>query len=295
MKIGYYPGCSLEATAREYDMSVREVLKALDVELVELDDWNCCGASAAYSTDYLLSLALPARNIAIAEKANLDVLAPCPECYVRLWKTNDAVKEDPKLVEKINQTFEGTGLELKASIDVRHPVDVILNDIGLTKLKEKVVNPLTGLKVVPYYGCVLVRPPRKKSFDSAENPTSLDKIISTIGATPIEDYPLKTKCCGAPLMLADEDVMLKLADALFSKAEEHGADCMITACPLCHMGLDGKQTCIEEAYEKKIGMPVLYFTQLIGLALGISHKKLGLDKNFVSTSKLVESLSATPG
>ncbi len=293
MKIGYYPGCSLEATAKEYDMSTREILKELDVELEELDDWNCCGASAAYSTDYMLSLALPARNIAIAEKAGLDVLAPCPECYVRLWKTNDAAKEDPKLLEKINKTFKGTDLEYKASVDIRHPVDIILNDVGLEKLKEKVKKPLTDLRVVPYYGCVLVRPPRKNSFDSAENPTSLDKIISTVGATPV-DFPMKTKCCGAPLILADEDVMIKLADALFSKAKELGADCMITACPLCHMGLDGKQTSIEKAYDKKIDMPVLYFTQLIGLALGISHKKLGLDKNLVSTSKLVKSFSAAP-
>ena len=147
MKLAYYPGCSLESTGKEYDMSTKEVFKALDIELSGLKDWNCCGSSAASSTDYLLSLALPARNLAISENENLDVMAPCPECYLKLWKACESVKADPEVLEKVNKTLEGTGLKLQGSIDVKHPVYVLVNDFGLEKLEEHVVKPLDELKV----------------------------------------------------------------------------------------------------------------------------------------------------
>jgi heterodisulfide reductase subunit B len=287
MKFAYYPGCTLKTSAKEYDMSTREVFSSLGVELLEVEDWNCCGATSAYSVDYLLSLALPARNLAIAEKDRLDVLSPCPECYLRQWKTNKAIKGDEKLMEKVNKALDGTGLEVKGNIDVRHPIDVLVNDIGLDKLSERMVRPLKGLKIAPYYGCVIVKPPRDQRFDSPEKPTTLDKIIETTGATCLF-YDAKTKCCGGPLMLANQEVQLRLTYELLKKAE--GADCITTACPLCHMALDARQINVEEAYNEKIDIPTLYFTQLIGLALGIPPKRLGLDKNFVSTEKLLESL-----
>ncbi|MFH1774241.1 MAG: CoB--CoM heterodisulfide reductase iron-sulfur subunit B family protein [Methanobacteriota archaeon] len=287
MKLGYYPGCSLESTAKEYDMSMREVFKALDVELVELEDWNCCGATAAHSVDYLLSLALPARNLAIAERDDLDIVVPCPECYQKEWSAGEALGADSELLEKVN-TLLGNGPQYKGGVEVKHPLDVILNNIGIEKLSQKVVKPLK-LKVVPYYGCVIVKPPRKKKFDSAENPVSMDRILAAIGIEVLP-YDLKTRCCGGPVMLASEEIMLKLSYELLNKAKTAGAQCVVTACPLCHMALDAKQINIEKAYNEKINVPVLYFTQLMGLALGIAPKKLGLDKNIVSTEKLLKYL-----
>ena len=287
MKLGYYPGCSLESTAKEYDMSVREVFKALGAELVELEDWSCCGASAAHSVNYLLSLALPARNLAIAEKQNLNMVVPCPECYQREWFASETLAADSELLEKVNGVL-GNELQYKGSIEVKHPLDVILNDIGIERLSQKVVKRLK-LKAVPYYGCIIVKPPRKKKFDSAENPVSMDKILAAIGVEVLP-YDLKTKCCGGPVMLASEEIMLKLSYELLSRAKNAGAQCVVTACPLCHLALDAKQINIEKAYNEKIDMPVLYFTQLMGLAFGIAPKKLGLDKNIVPTERLLKSL-----
>lgn len=289
MKLAYYPGCSLESTGKEYDMSTKEVFKALDIELSGLKDWNCCGSSVASSTDYLLSLALPARNLAISENENLDVMPPCPECYLKLWKACESVKADPEVLEKVNKILEGTGLKLQGSIDVKHPVYVLVNDFGLEKLKEQVVNPLDELKVVPYYGCVMLKPPRGDRVDSAENPTGLDRIITTVGAAVVP-FDLKVSCCGGALMLTNREVMLKLTHELLKSAKNAGADCIITACPLCHMALDARQIEVEKEYNEKIDMPILYFTQLIGLALGIDPNKLGLNKNFVSAEKLLKSL-----
>ncbi len=289
MKLAYYPGCSLESTGKEYDMSTKEVFKALDIELSGLKDWNCCGSSAASSTDYLLSLALPARNLAISENENLDVMAPCPECYLKLWKACESVKADPEVLDKVNKILEGTGLKLQGSIDVKHPVYVLVNDFGLEKLEEQVVKPLDELKVVPYYGCVMLKPPRGDRVDSAENPTGLDRIITTVGAAVVP-FDLKVSCCGGALMLTNREVMLKLTHELLKSAKNAGADCIITACPLCHMALDARQIEVEKEYNEKIDMPILYFTQLIGLALGIAPNKLGLNKNFVSAEKLLKSL-----
>jgi heterodisulfide reductase subunit B len=289
VKLAYYPGCSLESTGVDYNMSTKEVFKALGIELTELEDWNCCGATMASSTDYLLSLALPARNLAISENKELDVMAPCPECYLKLWKVRETVKADPDVLDKINKTFEGTGLKLKGSVDVKHPVYVLVNDFGLENLKEKVVKPLDELKVAPYYGCLMVRPPRGDRPDSVENPTGLQRIITTVGATGVR-FGSMTKCCGGALMFTDREVMLKLTYEILKEAKDAGADCVIVACPICHMALDARQIEVEKEYNEKIDMPILYFTQLIGLALGIDPKKLGLDKNFVSTQNLLKTL-----
>jgi len=289
MKLAYYPGCSLETTAKDYDMSTREVFKALGIELAEVDDWNCCGATMASSKDYLLSLALPGRNLAISEKGGLDVVAPCPECYLKLWKVRDSVKSDPEMLDKINKTLDGTGLELKGKTDVKHAMYLLVNDFGLEKLKEFVKKPLEGLKVVPYYGCIILKPPRDDKLDSAENPTGLDRIINTVGGTVVP-YSSKVKCCGGSLMLTNKEVMLKLTHELLKEAKDAGADCIVTACPMCHMALDAHQIDVEKEFNEKIDMPILYFTQLVGLALGIDPKKLGLDKSFVSTKKLLKYL-----
>ncbi|MEE8167402.1 MAG: CoB--CoM heterodisulfide reductase iron-sulfur subunit B family protein [Candidatus Hydrothermarchaeales archaeon] len=288
MKFGYYPGCVLPSSAKEYDISTREVFKALGVELVELDDWSCCGASAVYNINHLLSFALPARNLAIAEKEGLDITTPCPVCYYNLWKVGESTSEDPELKNNINRAFEGTGLEYKGTTQVKHILDILVNDIGLEKISSMVTNPL-NLKVIPYYGCFLLRPPRKEQFDSPENPTSMDKLLSALGAEVV-DWDMKTKCCGGTIIVTNEEVMLKLSYDLLSKAKALGADCIATPCPQCNMTLDAKQMDIEKAYNEKINMPVVYFTQLMGLAFGIDPRRLGLNLNIVPAEKLVRTL-----
>jgi heterodisulfide reductase subunit B len=288
MRLAYYPGCVLPTTGKEFDMSTREVFKALDVELVELEDWSCCGATAAYNIDNLLALALPARNLAIAEKSDLDMVTPCPTCSYWLSRTQEAVAED-NVSEKINRALRGTGLRYRGGSGAKHVLEVISRDIGVKKVKEKVVKPLTGLRVIPYYGCYIVRPPKKEPFDSPENPTAMDELIDAVGATLVP-WDMKTKCCGGSLMVSKEDITLKLSYDLLKRAKSLDADCIVTPCQQCNLALDGKQRNIERAYNEKIGIPVLYFTQLLGLAFGISPKKLGLDKNIVGTEKLLESL-----
>lgn len=286
MKYTYYPGCSLEASGKEYDMSFREVAKGLDMELVEVEDWNCCGATAAYSVNDLLSHALTARNIALAEKEGHDMIAPCSECYHKQFKTNKAIHHNPDKKDKINKALDGTGLKVEGKINIKHPVDVFINDIGAEKITEKVTKKLEGLKVASYYGCVMTRP--DGIFDSPEYPTAMDKIVKALGATPVDFREFKTKCCGGPVLITKEDAAYDLTAVLLGKAKEFDADIIITACPLCHMMLDAKQPDIELALKKKYGVPILYISQLMGLAMGIEPKKLGLDKNFVDTGKVVK-------
>ncbi len=291
MSYAYYPGCSLEATAKEYDISFRSVFTALGIEFEELEDWSCCGASAAHATSRLLSLALPARDLAKAEAMGRDVIAPCPACYQNLKQTREYVLEGEENREKLKKALEGTGLEVKGEVKVRHPLDVLINDLGVEALAEKVVEPLEGLRVVPYYGCYITRPPGRESFDDLENPTSMDRIIQALGATVLP-FTRKTRCCGGPVMMSNEGEMHRLSYEIIKEAKEAGAQAIIVACPLCHMSLDAKQPEIEKQYGEELGIPVLYITQLIGLALGLEpYAELALDKNIVSTEKIVQKYS----
>ncbi len=288
MKYGYYPGCVIPVSAKEYDISTKEVFNALGIELVELDDWSCCGASAMYNIDHLLSFALPARDLALAEKEGLDVTTPCPVCYYNLWKVNEYTADDPKLKNQINRALEGTGLEYKGTSKVKHILEVLANDVGPERIAEKVVRPL-NIKVAPYYGCFVLRPPRKEPFDSIENPTSMEKILKALGAEVVP-WDMKTKCCGGAIIVTNEAVMMKLAHDILGKAKALGASSIATPCPQCNMILDSKQMDVERAYNEKISVPVLYFTQLIGLAFGIDPRRLGLDLNIVPTEKLIATL-----
>jgi heterodisulfide reductase subunit B len=291
MSYAYYPGCSLEATAKEYDVSFRSVFTALGVEFDELEDWSCCGASAAHATSKLLSVALPARDLAKAEALGRDVVAPCPACYQNLKQTREYVLESEENREKLSKALEGTGIEVKGEVRVKHVLDVLVNDLGVERLAEKVVEPLEGLRVVPYYGCYIVRPPGKESFDDVENPTSMDKIILALGATVLP-FTRKTRCCGAPVMMSNEGEMHRLSYEIIREAKEAGAQAIVVACPMCHFSLDAKQPEIEKHLGEQLGMPVLYITQLIGLALGLEpYAELGLDKNIVSTEKIVQKYS----
>jgi heterodisulfide reductase subunit B len=287
MKYAYFPGCSLQATAVAYDISTRVVSNELGIELKELEDWNCCGATAYLSVKELLSFAISARNLALAEKTGHDIVAPCSACFTVLNKTNLYLAEFPKLKEKVDIALAEGGLSYTGRIKVRHLLDVYVNDVGYEKIKSKMKRELTGLKVACYYGCQIVRP--KNEFDDPEMPSSLDELTATLGATPV-NYPWKTKCCGGSLMGTREEVALKLVQQLLLCAQENGADCIVTTCPLCQINLDAYQGKINRKFKTNYSMPVLVFPQLVGLALSIPVEELAIQKGLVVADKVLEKL-----
>ena len=269
----YYPGCSLHATAAEYDVSTRLVCQKLGVELRELEDWVCCGASAAHSTDHLLSLALPAHTLKQAEEKGLPLAVPCAMCYSRLRFALHEL-ENKETLDLVSRTI---GRELSTAVTVKHLLQVLADeDIPLP-----IVKPLSGLKVACYYGCLLVRPPEVVGFDDAENPQTMDHLMERLGAEAI-DWGLKTNCCGAGVAFARLDVVLKLSHRILSLAQKSGADCVAVACPMCHANLDMYQKDMTVKLGWKTELPVLYFTQLMGLSLGFSPKELLLDKHITN-------------
>lgn len=284
MKFAYYPGCTLHGTAREYNASTKAICKAAGIELSEIDDWNCCGALEAIF-DKELSMGLSARNNMLAQKTGLDLMVPCSICSHNLSRADKAMKTDSafraKMEKALGRRYNG--------VKIKHLLDVMVNDVGVEALSKKFIKPLKGIKAVPYYGCLLVRPSEVCKFDNPENPTSLDNLIKSTGAESLP-FTQKTKCCGGNLLMSKQDYAFILTKKLFDEAKARGANCIVVACPMCHMLLDGQQKMIEKAHNTVIDMPVLYFTQLIGLAMGLGEKELELDKNMVSPSKLIESI-----
>jgi len=287
MKYAFYPGCAVHSSSKEYGDSCKAISRVLDVELVEIPDWNCCGAiDAIYSYKPLYSLTLDARNLSLAERMGMDTVTLCSACYYTLSRTNKLLREDSGLKNKVEEALGSAGLNYKGGVKVRHFLEVLLSDVGLKKIGEKVKIPLTAMNVASYYGCFLVRPPDLTNFDDPEHPTSLDELVETLGASKVEYYG-KTRCCGASLAMTDEEVMLELSKNILLNAKNAGANCMITACPLCHFNLDAKQKDIESKFNLKIDIPIFHFTQLVGLAFGIEPKELGLHRNCVSPKKIL--------
>ena len=283
MDYTYYPGCSLESAHSSYSESVLKVFKCLDCNLEELEDWNCCGATSYMSVKETVSFAISARNLALAEKHHRDMIAPCSSCYTILNKTNRYLKELPEFHEKVNECLQEGGLKYNLSVNVRHPLDVLMNDIGIDKIKSKIKHSLNGLRIANYYGCQIVRP--EKGFDDRENPMLMDNMFEAIGGKNVY-FPFKVKCCGGMLMTTYEDVALKLSKEIIASAVENKADCIVTTCPLCQMNLEAYQDEINKAFNTNYNMPILFFTQILGLALGLSSKELGIDKNLTDEIKL---------
>jgi heterodisulfide reductase subunit B len=278
VKYAYYPGCSLEKTQRGYDESVREVFKALGQQLIEIDDWNCCGATMYMSVKETVSLAVSARNLALAEKMHLDILAPCSSCYTILMKTNRILSEIPAVHKDVNEALAEGGLSYAGKTRIRHPLDVLMNDIGIEAISGKLRRPLTGLKIAPYYGCQIVRP--DKSFDDREDPRLMDRLFARCGAEMVY-FPMKVRCCGGMLMTTFEETALRLIRDLLHCAAESGADLVTTTCPLCHMNLEAYQDKINHTYGTSYNMPIVYFTQLLGIAMGLPPASIGLDSSFI--------------
>ena len=278
----YYPGCSPEGGSKEYGRSLRLVCERLGIELKEIEDWNCCGAVHAPVTDSLLSLTLPARNLALAEEQGLTVVVPpCSGCYKVLRTASKALQADPALRQKVNAALPGH--ELEGNVTVKHPLYVIVQDYGLERLS--VTRPLKGLKVACYYGCWLVRP--RDEFDSSERPQAMDQLMQALGAEPIP-YSAKTRCCGGAVLLSHTHVVVDLIGRILLAAKEEGADCVALACPMCQVALDAYQSQAEKKLGRRIDLPILYFTQLMGLALGVDRDSLGLERHIVSPMPLLE-------
>ncbi len=279
MEFAYYPGCSLEHTSSPYDKSVRAVFDKLGIGLKEIEDWNCCGATMYMSVKKIVGYSISARNLALAQKMGLDICAPCSSCYTILKKTNRHIQWEPKERDKINEALAAADLSYDTEVRIRHPLDIIVNDIGLDKIKNRILTTLDGLKVAPYYGCQIVRP--HGEFDDVDEPTSMDQMLTAIGATPVH-YPYKLRCCGGVLMTTEEDLALKLNHGLIAAAVDNKADIIATACPLCQMNLEAYQDKINKRFGKKYSIPVVYFTQLLGVALGIPPKDMGLNRLIVN-------------
>ena len=278
MRYLYFPGCSLKGSGKAYEESFLSVFRALGLDVREIEDWNCCGATAYMSVDETKSYALAGRNLAIAERDNLDVLAPCSACYLVLNKTQKGLKEHPELRRKVVNALKAGGLDYKGTIKVRHPLDVLVNDVGLEKISKFIRKPLKNLKLAAYYGCQLVRP--YATFDDQYDPVTMDNLIKAAGAECV-DWPLKTHCCGGSLTGTVPDAGLRLAYNLIREAKRRGAGAMVTPCPLCQFNLDGYQDQIARKYER-VDMPVLYFTQVLGLAMGLPESALGIKRGIIS-------------
>ncbi|MFZ5822157.1 MAG: CoB--CoM heterodisulfide reductase iron-sulfur subunit B family protein [Chloroflexota bacterium] len=276
----YFPGCSLEKLAISYHESALETSKKLGVNLKELEDWNCCGSTTYFHIDELLAYTLTARNLAIAEKTGLDVVAPCSACYKNMFFTAAHMRKDPDLAEHINFALEEDNLNFSGNIKIKHLLEMFAQDVGAETIKSKVIKPLEGLKVAPYYGCQILRP-RKEEREAVEDPQYFEDLLTATGATPIE-YTLKTRCCGGSLIISSRVAALSMVRNLLQSALDKGADVIATACPMCQVNLECYQQSVNQEFGTNYSVPILYFTQLVGLALGIPKKKLGIGKELVS-------------
>ena len=284
MKYAYYPGCSLHSTAKEYDRSLRAVCEKVGIQLEEVKNWICCGSSWAHPTSRLLSLALPLKNLAEVEKSDFgEVIVPCVECFSRFKIAQHEVDNEPQLAAEVEGIIEH---KFVGGVKVYHPLEIFSNNTSLSKISDLVKKDLSGLKVVCYYGCLLTRPPKVTEFDVCEYPQSMDKILQAVGVSTL-DWSYKTDCCGASFALTRTEIVLKLSRDILEAAKSAGADAIAVACPMCQANLDTRQEEIEEKYQVTYDLPILYFTQLMGIGLDIPAKKLLLNRHLVDTEKVL--------
>ncbi|MEK7667588.1 MAG: CoB--CoM heterodisulfide reductase iron-sulfur subunit B family protein [Gemmatimonadota bacterium] len=291
-RYAYYPGCSAETVSASYHLSAVETATKLGIEFQEIEDWNCCGATPYSNIDELLAQTLCARNLAIAERDHLDVVAPCSACFKNLFHTNEHLKTDADLAEHLNFALEEDDLHYTGSVAVHHLIHVFVQDVGIEAIEGAVKHPLTGLKVAPYYGCQLVRPDRHDGFDAA-GPRYFEDLLAAIGADPLP-YPYRVRCCGASLMIANRRAALSMVRDLLRGAVQAGADVIATTCPLCQLNLECYQADVNREFGTAYAIPVLYFTQLMGLALGIRPKQLGIGTELVPAKAVLDCVARKP-
>jgi heterodisulfide reductase subunit B len=284
-RIAYFPGCSLEGTAQEYNLSLNAIAPKLGLQLEELDDWNCCGSTAAHNLNHKLSVALPARILALAEKGGYkDIVAPCAACSHRLISARTALAASNDLRKEVEDIIE---MPCRGTVQVKNILQVLIEDVGLEKLAAACTRKMTGLKVACYYGCLLVRPPKVMQFDDPEAPQSMDQIVKTLGGTPVE-WGYKTECCGGGFSMCRTDLVCKMTHDILDNAAFEGAEAFAVACPMCQSNLDLRQLNVNEKYGTGFKLPALYITQWIGLCLGLSESDLGLGGNYIDAGNVVQ-------
>jgi heterodisulfide reductase subunit B len=285
MSIAYYPGCSLHGTAREFDESMRAVAPALGIQITEIDDWSCCGATSAHSTNHLLGIALPARNLALAEEQGHDsVVAPCASCFSRLAAAHHEIAQDAELAETVSGVIERP---FSNSVDVLNVIQFLLPHLETIRERVSASNgaaTVRQLKVAAYYGCLLVRPVEVAGADNPEIPTTMEQVISACGAQPVK-WNMAVECCGGGLSMSRTTSVVRLGRRIIEDARKAGADAIIVGCPMCHSNLDFRQTAGSDA------IPVLYLTELVGLAVGIAPEQLGMGRHFVDTRPLLDEIA----
>lgn len=286
MKYAYFPGCSLESTAKEFNESTHLVAAAVGIELKEIRDWNCCGATSAHNLDHHLSVALPARNLGIAERMGLDVVAPCAACYNRMRSAEVELKGNKHLRDEINDSLEK---KYTGAVTVRSALEVFTMPDVLEKVTENLRKPLVGLKPACYYGCLLVRPPKVLGFDDPEAPRTMDCAMEAIGAEPVDWY-FKNECCGASFGLSKAGIVEKLVGDIISNAKKHGANCIVTACPLCMTNLEMRQAAAGKQRGEDLTMPVFYFTELLGLAMEVPGVKKCFASHLVDVNSALDAI-----
>ena len=285
MKVSYYPGCSLEGSARDYQESIEGVCKRLGIQLVELEDWNCCGATAAHSLNHRASIELPGRNLVLAEDSGKDLVAPCPMCFNRLKTAEKSLLKAPKGLYRY--TIEG-------NIKIWDLADFMACQEVLEQIESKVTSPLEGIRAVCYYGCMTSRPPKITDAENCVNPMSMDRILERLGAKTI-DWAYKTDCCGASHVVDRPDMVFKMVGKLYRHALEVGANCIVVSCQMCQANLDIYQEKIGAELGMKVDLPIIYFTELIGLAMKEQQVQTWLSRHFVSPLKFLDELGLSAG
>lgn len=279
MEVGFYPGCTAHSTGLEYSMSLHAILERLDVELVELDNWNCCGAAAAHSVSSTLGLALPARNIAIAQESGLPVSVPCAGCFNALKRAQYALSSEGPEKEELERIV---GFSYNGEVEITSMVDFVMNEVGIERIGESVVKPLQGLRVACYYGCALVRRPEVTGAAECENPRFMEDLVERLGGTPVE-WSYKTDCCGADLALTHGSMVVQMVDRIVGAAIEAEADCLMCSCGLCQLNVEMRQSGVDG-----LKMPMFYFSELIGIAMDLPDRKKWWKKHFVDPRALLK-------
>jgi succinate dehydrogenase / fumarate reductase, cytochrome b subunit len=290
MKIAYYPGCVAQESGKELDMATRWVARAVGIELVSFPSFSCCGSGFLDEANEVLNVALNARNLAIAEKAGLDLLTICSTCQGMLTLANVRLG-DPKVKARVDGALRPLGIEYRGTTKVKHLLQVLTEDVGLDAIRAKVTTPLHGLKVGAFYGCHLLRPADELGWESAEEPHAFEDLLAVLGATPVY-YRGRVMCCGFPIQFVKPDTASRVAGNQILDAKAHGADAMATPCPLCHLSLDTYQNRAAQAVGQPLEMPVLHLPQVVGLALGASPEELGLPRHLVSTATVTAKIGA---
>ncbi len=286
MKYAYYPGCSARGTGVEFELSGQYVAKKIGMELQETPDWNCCGASAAHLTNHDLSIALPARNLALAEKMNLDVAVPCAACFARMKTAVHYVRQSEENRKHIEEIIE---MPYEGKADVYSLLEVMHRPEAQEAIKNAITKPLNGVKVASYYGCLLVRPAEVAQFDDTENPTSMDELMALAGATPV-DWAFKIECCGASHQVAAPKVGRTMIYRILKNAIANGAEAIVTACPLCMLNLDMRMKEMQKTHGPEFNIPIYFFTELLAMAMGAGAKEIGLDKHFFPAVEAAEKM-----